>query len=362
MENLLLNIHFVSSAKYLLTLLPSETFISKKTETNNAILVTGGSGFLGIHLLKELVMTNRYTNIYTIVRNKHKLKEQAQYFQLNTDWLDNVTIIEGDLLSLSESEFPNVEYIIHSAAKIHCLHSLNRLWTDNVLATHKILQIYQYNKVKFMSTLSVFVSSNLTGNHLPQSLLESNDYLLYGGYAQSKYIAEKLTEKYNQSIIRLGLLTGSSKTGVFPVDFFSLFIKLNKQLGCYPLNYENSYVDITPVDYCANSICNRIQDSVAIMHIANKQSAELAEFIKICDLKAVSKALWLNKVSELSTLEQILMKYAYFKSEMLNSYFNYFNIDLFQATNHTFNIQNSFDKSNTELLQYYIYNNKCKEK
>lgn len=38
---------------------------------------------------------------------------------------------------------------------------------------------------------------------------------------------------------------------------------------------------------------------------------------------------------------------------MLKSYFNYFNLDLFQTTNHSYDIKNKFEMSNENLLKLY---------
>ena len=217
------------SSKDLDSLLPIRQYSTKDKILNNEILVTGGTGFLGIHILKDLVLSKKYKKIYTIVRNKEKLKIQAEYFNLGIDWIKEIEIIQGDLLDLKELDFPNVEKVIHSAAQIHCIKTLKQLWNNNVETTEKISQIYKNNEVFFISTLSVFVSSNLVGNHEPKSLEISENYLLYGGYAQSKFIGEKIIEKYNQNIIRLGLITGSSKEGIFPKDFFTDFVKINKE-------------------------------------------------------------------------------------------------------------------------------------
>lgn len=342
------------SSKELFDLIPMRKFGGKKTINNNEILVTGGAGFLGIHLLKSLYEAKKYSKIYTIVRNENKLYEQAKYFNLNVDWLKDIVIIKGDLLELTEEEYPNVEFVIHSAAQIHCIKTLRQLWNNNVELVSKINQIYQNNKLYFISTLSVFVSSNKIGNHQENTLEVNDEYLLYGGYSQSKYIGEKITEQYNQKIIRLGLITGSSKTGKFPNDFFVSFVKDLKIIGYYPENYQEALVDMTPVDLASENIINFInKQEKNIIHIANKEGTKLSNFINILNLKKISKEDWLNKINELDNLKQFLLKFAFFKDEMLESHFNYFNLDLFQTTNHSYDIKNKFEMSNENLLKLY---------
>lgn len=342
------------SSKELFDLIPMRKFGGKKTINNNEILVTGGAGFLGIHLLKSLYETKKYSKIYTIVRNENKLYEQAKYFNLNVDWLKDIVIIKGDLLYLNEEDYPNVEFVIHSAAQIHCIKTLKQLWNNNVELVSKINQIYQNNKLYFISTLSVFVSSNKIGNHKEDTLEVNNEYYLYGGYSQSKYIAEKITEQYNQKIIRLGLITGSSKVGKFPDDFFVSFVKELKNIGYYPENYQEALVDMTPVDLASENIIHFInKQEKNIIHIANKEGTKLSNFINILNLKKISKEDWLNKINELDNLKQFLLKFAFFKDEMLESHFNYFNLDLFQTTNHSYDIKNKFEMSNENLLKLY---------
>lgn len=343
------------SSKDLISLLPEKKYEVKNKCNNNEILVTGGAGFLGIHLLKELVFSKQYTKIHTIVRSPDKIIKQAKYFNLGTDWIKEIIILKGDLLEINAVQFPNVEFVIHSAAQIHCIKTLKQLWQNNVEITEKIAQIYQNNKLFFISTLSVFVSSNIIGEHKNNSLLVSDNYCLYGGYSQSKFIGEKIIEKYNQHIIRLGLITGSSKEGIFPEDFFTNFIKSNKALNCYPENFEEALVDMTPVDYAVKLITQLTQGKEKISHIANKQATTLSKIVASLNLKKINKEDWFKKVNKMSNLEQLLLKFAFFKTETMINNENYFNIDLFQTTNHNYNIQDFFEISNRNMLELYCF-------
>lgn len=322
--------------------------------SNNHILVTGGAGFLGIHLLRDLVESRRYDKIYTIVRNPSKLVAQAAYYHISGDWLNSITVIEGDLLTLPQICFPDVEYVLHSAAEIHCLKNRNQLWSNNVLATQRITEIYRLNKISFISTLSVFVSSNQKGLHLPQSIHLSDDYSLYGGYAQTKFIGEKIIEKIQGNIIRLGLITGATHSGIFPADFFTKIVKLLKLTKCYPVGYQESFVDMTPVDYASQEILKVLDKTGTIVHIANKESTSINAFISFLDLKPVDKAVWLSAISSLGNLDQYLLRYAFFKDEMLLNHFNYFNLDLFQSTEHEYDIEKPLPFDNETMLKLYI--------
>lgn len=333
-----------------------KNYIPKKTIKNNSILVTGGTGFLGIHLLKKLIESKMYDKIYAIARNKNKVQQQVQYYQLNEMGFNNIIWIEGDILDLEENMFPEVEYIIHSAAQIHALKNIHQLWKDNIETTNKLVKIYQNQKLFFISTLSVFVSSNQLGNHEEKYIPINSKYEIYGGYAQSKWICEKIVENYQKNIIRIGLLTGDSEKGIFPKDFFTTFIKINQELKIYPGSFEEAYVDITPVDFCIQEIKKYLMCSkkIPILHIANQTAYPLSEIIKLLQLKKVDKSIWMEEIQKFSNIEKKLLEFAYYKKDSLQKHFQYFNIDLFQSTNHYYNIQKKFPKLNNDLVKLYI--------
>lgn len=348
---------FIKTTKELVDLVPSNIFKDKPKQNNNKILVTGGAGFLGIHLLKSLVEQNRYEKIYTIVRNKNKIKKQAEYYHIDGNWIDKVEVIEGDLLDLKEDEYPDVQYVIHSAAEIHAIKSYEQLWINNVLVTEKVSSIYKNNDLFYISTLSVFVSSNQSGNHKEDKVEARDDYQIYGGYAQTKYIGEKIIERNKHKTIRLGLITASTENNIFPNDFFSSFIKISKELKVYPEEYENAYVDVLPVDICVKKILKSIKKNKEITHIANKESVSLKTIIKELNLVPIEKEIWFKKIEKYGKIYQILLKSAYFKNEVVSENIRYYNIDLFQSTHHSYNIKNKFNISNKKILTGYINGN-----
>lgn len=342
----------------------------KKHLPNNHLLLTGATGFLGIHLLENLVKKSIYEKIYIIVRNKNKLLDQIEYYNIPKFSFNKIEIIEGDLLTLPIENFPNASYVIHSAAEIHCLKNLSQLWSNNVLVTKKICDIYQHcAKVTLISTLSVFVSSNTNGEHKPTSLPVNQNYSLYGGYAQSKYISEKLVEKINGNIVRLGLLTGSTHTGKFPPhDFFTQIVTALNNIKVYPEIFEEAFVDITPVDLCGQIITNYISNNNFsnnnfnnnnfsknnIIHIANKNSLPLSAIVKKLNLTPVSGINFISTLNSLPSLTKTLLMFAFFKSEMLKSSFKLFNIDLFQSTDHSYDIKEDFNINHHHLLTIYL--------
>jgi myxalamid-type nonribosomal peptide synthetase MxaA len=114
-----------------------------------------------------------------------------------------------------------------------------------------------------------------------------HDGILQSGYAQSKWVAEKLVTIARSrglpvSIYRLGRITGNSKTGVWNTnDFMRRMIKCCIQLGSVP--EIDNLVDMTPVDYVSQAVIylSKQKESIGeVFHLLNPQPIKLEELIE----------------------------------------------------------------------------------
>ena len=84
------------------------------------ILITGGAGFIGRHLVHSLVEKNHHVTIYENFSNssKNNIKDLLQ---------KNVSLIHGDLTDfpLLQNSLKNFDFVIHLAAKIDILESIS---------------------------------------------------------------------------------------------------------------------------------------------------------------------------------------------------------------------------------------------
>lgn len=337
---------------------PSPAVAPRAGDRPTRVLVTGGAGFLGVHLLCELLRAEPGVKLVTIVRSKEKLARQFARYGIPTSVLECVHVIEADINSMSPAEFPDVDEVVHSAARIHCIMGLKSLWKDNVQATLKVFSHYQSRaRLLLVSTLSVFVSSNRVGVHTPIRYKASEGTEIIGGYAQSKLICERLAERCGANVVRLGLLTGSSYKSCFPEnDFFSTFVETIRHLGVHPLKYEDAVVDVTPVDYAAAAIAHQVllAAPLPVIHVANKTGLHLSEMLTALRSKAVPRDDFEAAICVLPSLVQTLLTFAFFKSEALANMPHYFNVDLFQSTGHSYSIDDPFELSNKELFSTYV--------
>lgn len=323
------------------------------------LLLTGAAGFLGTHLLAQLATTPHFDRVVVVVRDRARLLRQLREYAIPAEVLERVAVLEGDLCTMPFGEFPDVDVVLHSAARIHCLKTLDQLWADNVVATDRILARYtDAAQVHLVSTLSVFVSSNLQGEHLPEPLPVNSSYELYGGYAQSKYVCERLADAAGANIIRLGLLTGSSATGLFPAgDFFSTVLRTLHALQCAPPAYAEALVDVTPVDFAAARIVQLLEREAPagrITHLANREPIRLTHILESLGVEKTALPEFHRRLQCLPRMQRVLMEYAFFKQDSLQSLPEFFNVDLFQTTGHKYGSLEPFSVSNSDLLSLYI--------
>jgi len=124
----------------------------------------------------------------------------------------------------------------------------------SLLATQWLFQLRDALQMHFVSTLSVLAHDGVanTGVILEQDDLDLSKGIA-GGYAQSKWVAEKLVTLARSrglpvSIYRPGRITGHSQTGICNAnDLMGKMIKISFQLGSVP--EMDTMVDLTPVDY-----------------------------------------------------------------------------------------------------------------
>ncbi|GKU25987.1 NAD-dependent epimerase/dehydratase family protein [Clostridium folliculivorans] len=146
---------------------------------NIELLITGGSGFIGTHLVNSL---NSIYNITNLGRNKNP-KCSNIYWDLRTG-LDNITNL-------------------HPHTVIHCASIVNSKSTDNyeyidinVKSTIALLEFCVKNSVKKF----IFISSGGVYGYSKESLSECNFCNPEGIYLLSKYFSEKICDLYKDKL------------------------------------------------------------------------------------------------------------------------------------------------------------------
>lgn len=159
---------------------------------NKNILITGGLGFIGSHIVDTLIDDNKVTIIDNLSTGKIK--------NLNNPNHDNLEIIEKDLCEINLDEFTlNKNYIFHLAAMSSVPLSIEqpiKCNKINVTGTVKLLKSAVKNNVKKI----VFSSSSAVyGENKNMPLKETEPLMPMSPYASSKASCELYLKAFHES-------------------------------------------------------------------------------------------------------------------------------------------------------------------
>lgn len=179
------------------------------------VLITGGAGFLGVHLARRLLKDGYRVTLFDLADLEAK------------DLVGKVNVIIGDIRNVKNVEraVKNQNFIVHAAAALPIQRTKEAIFSVNVLGTKNVLEASLKNKIKrlvFISTTAVY--------GIPKHLPEKEDDPLnpIGFYGESKVEAEKLClEHYKKglslNILRPKTFLGPERLGVFQVWFEAIY-------------------------------------------------------------------------------------------------------------------------------------------
>src|SRR5215218_6388015 len=269
------------------------------------ILLTGATGFLGAFLLDELLRQTGAA-VYCLVRcadaeaGRRRIEQNlASYVPGREHPRSRIIPVVGDLseplLGLSPELFDDlatqIDAIYHNAAVVNWIYSYSRLKPANVAGTQEVLRLASRCRVKpvhVVSSLSVFpLVGNPGGTVIRERDGLDHGGVLYGGYTQSKWVAEKLVTIARSrglpvAVYRPGLITGHSRTGAWNTDdFLSRLIKSWVELGSAP--DLDGAIDMTPVDYVSSALVHLSlseQSLGSVFHLVNPRPVRLREMVE----------------------------------------------------------------------------------
>jgi amino acid adenylation domain-containing protein/thioester reductase-like protein len=280
------------------------------TETNSEpkhIFLTGATGFLGSFLLFELLQQTQ-AGIYCLVRassldkGRQKIQTNLENYNLWSNELSSRIIpILGDLsrplLGLNKERFRELanklDLIYHCGAFVNLIYPYTALRVANILGTNEVLKLASQGKVTpvhFISTTDVLEPLAFKKNIIyeDESLQGEEVHNLATGYAQTKWVAEKLVIAARDRgiptcIYRPGMISGHSQTGISQTnDIMCRIIKGMIQLEASPAL--DQWVNLTPVDYVSKAIIHLSRQQKLLgktFHIKNPSALHWSEFVNV---------------------------------------------------------------------------------
>lgn len=292
----------------------------------NTVLLTGATGYLGSHVLYEL-LNNTNVHVYCLIRqNSHatleeKLKESMQYYfgDAIIPIMDKqVTVIQGDLgkraLNLfvedEQALIEDIDAIIHCGADVRHFGAADHFHDVNIEGTRYLLELAKRKAgVHFHHVSTIGIPEELAASQGVHAQAHDDfdyDVTLENVYNQSKLEAENLVRNagMNQipvSIYRVGNLTCHSETGKFQRNMddnaFYRMIKSMLYLGKTP--EANWHVDFTPINYASQALvalARQSQSNGHIFHLCNPVPLSYLDFIE--DMKELGYELEIISADE----------------------------------------------------------------
>ena len=325
----------------------------------SSVLLTGCTGFLGIHILKDLLINDNVKQIYCIIRNKinlagkKRLIKMIEYYFNSDESLiqlinEKVIVLNGEItkkqLGLDSKSYleisQNVKTVINSAANVKHFVKPEQIRKDNVLSVTNLIDFCGTQKtLAHISTLSIAgFKGDLTINTIfDENTLFINQEFNNNPYLISKFEAEKNileatnTKDLNAIIFRLGNIMPRSSDGVFQVNanqnVFLASLKAILDSQVVAKDFLGLNLEFSPVDECSNIILRLLENCSyqSIYHILSNKE------ITVSELKTLLKFLNCDILDvDLKTFVDELSKHAdeYSKEYILSNNLNNYSQDL----------------------------------
>ena len=263
----------------LLTQNTMENFLNGELRDLGNVLITGASGFLGIHIFKEII-ENEDGLIYCLQRGKKDLSPEDRlksllfyYFDENYEDLfgKRIFVVEGDITNIEDfkklENYP-IDTIINSAANVKHFAEGSQIEDVNIFGVENGLEF-----AKNMGACYVQVSTTSTAgesvNNFPPKDTVFDEQTLYVGqaldnkYLSSKFAAERLVLEHvvnggEGKIVRVGNLMARESDVEFQINFesngFINRIKAYVTLQAMPFDLLVAQTEFSPIDIVAKSI------------------------------------------------------------------------------------------------------------
>ena len=309
------------------------------------VLLTGATGYLGIHILRELI-DSEADNIYCLVRGKSQEDAESRlrtllfyYFSDSFKELfgQRIHIVLGDvtddltsinsLSPLGSRRGSSIATVFNCAAIVKHFAEGTEIEDVNIGGARRCVEFCiqtgaRLIQVSTASTRGLWVNNLPTPKASPSGgrlegwgsvFTEQTLYLgqyLGNKYIYSKFMAERLVldavalHGLDAKIMRVGNLSARSTDGEFQANFstnsFMGRIKVYNMLGCCPHEMRDSQVEFSPINEVAKAIVllATTPKDCCVFHPYNNHSVPLGDVLS--ELRCVGDGVRFVELSEFS--------------------------------------------------------------
>jgi pimaricinolide synthase PimS1 len=306
------------------------SFVTRETAAPfRTIMMTGPTGFLGAHILAELLESTDF-HIDVVMRGTNlddaraRLKERFNFWRLDATMLERedgrMTVHVGEIskpgLGLTTGELQvladRVDLVLSNAATVDHIRPYDSLRATNVLGVAHLLEFAASGRPKRFVQISTLPAADLGPEGTLVETAVSTRALTEMGYVVTKFVGDRLVigahaRGLDTVILRPYIVSASSTTGISnPTQMEFRYIQACVRLGAIPNT--SLRIDLTPVDVVAKAIVEALQlpeASGEIFHIAQPYTftpewlAEVASTAGLA-LDIVDQQAWLTRLEALT--------------------------------------------------------------
>ena len=342
------------------------------------VLLTGATGFLGMHVLEQFIKKHDI-NIYCIIRDDEKITSRVKlYKKLNYYFGDKydklidkrIFAITGDItkigFGLKQEELLNlansVDTVINCAANVSHYGNYTDFYNTNVIGVKNIIEFCRSFKTKLYHISTMSVSGTKLDYSYPtinkQNSIKFDESCMYVGqklnnvYIHSKFEAEvqvlsAINSGLDAYILRMGNLMPRIKDGKFQQNLASnAFINRVKSfcnIGYLPDYILNEPLEFTPIDVSANAIYkivthtnsqNRVFHIYNPNYVSTKKLFNKAKKLKF-DIKTVNEEEFKDKIKNILEDEEKKNTLDYLLNDLNNDLHLDYKYDIIPKSNTT---------------------------
>jgi amino acid adenylation domain-containing protein/thioester reductase-like protein len=267
------------------------------------ILLTGATGFLGAHLLRELLAATS-ARIWCLVRAGNeadaleRITRAAACYGLGAPPPGRVVPLPGDLagprLGLPDVAFRDlardIDIIYHAGAQVNFIYPYQELRAANVAGTREVVRLaglYRGIPVHYVSTTAVLAGLGVAGvREVTEETPLARPERLRMGYVETKYVAEELLRGAGRAGLPVAIyrpldIVGSVAAGMWSTSTeMCALIRFITDSGLAP--DIDLPLDFVPVDVCAAAIRHvSVSEEAAgrTYHLASPRQAPLSTLV-----------------------------------------------------------------------------------
>ena len=270
------------------------------------IMITGATGFLGIHVLKAY-LDNYDGKVYCLVRKGKYESMEKRMMHMLMYYFDNpcqelfgerIICVDGDITSKEQVEkFADYKFntIINCAACVKHFAAGDVLEKINVHGVENLIEFCKNSGRRLIQISTVSVAGEGSDGVPPMSRVFNENDLYIGQnitneYIRTKFLAERavleaVSSGLDGKVIRVGNLMSRNSDGEFQINFitngFLRSLRGYEAVGKFPIGAMHEVTEFSPIDSTALAVLKLVQTDrrFTVFHACNSHHIYMADLI-----------------------------------------------------------------------------------